>query len=210
MLAGRGTTPESGVPAWPSPCHSTSSHSLLHGIDTSNSALAHRYDEIPYDALPHRATHPGRMATVAALVGHVAADPDRCSVLEVGCSSGSNLIAMAVSLPAARFVGCDLSPRAIAEGRRTIEALALTNVTLVEGDLAALPSEHGVFDFIVAHGVYSWVPAHVRDGLLALADARLRGQRRSVRQLQRPARLPRSPGRLGHAAPVRGRHCRHA
>ena len=94
-------------------------------------------------------------------------------MLEVGCSDGSNLIPMAVSLPAARFVGCDLSPRALDAGRRTISALGLMNVTLVEGDLAAVSPAHGAFDFIVAHGVYSWVPPPVRDALFALASGRL-------------------------------------
>jgi protein-L-isoaspartate O-methyltransferase len=103
-------------------------------IDTSNAALASRYDEISYEAHPHAATHPDRLATVATFVGHIAPHVEQCSVLEVGCSDGSNLIPMAVSLPAARFVGCDLSPRALDEGRRTISALGLTNVTLVEGD----------------------------------------------------------------------------
>jgi len=46
---------------------------MLHSIDTSNIALVHRYDEIPYDALPHRATHPSRLASVATFVGHLAA-----------------------------------------------------------------------------------------------------------------------------------------
>ena len=142
-------------------------------IDTSNAALAGRYDEISYEAHPHAATHPDRLATVATFVGHIAPDVEQCSVLEVGCSDGSNLIPMAVSLPAARFVGCDLSPRALDEGRRTISALGLTNVTLVEGDLAAVPPAHGAFDFIVAHGVYSWVPPPVRDALFALACGRL-------------------------------------
>jgi len=92
------------------------------GIDTS-AALASRYDEIPYDALPHPTTHPGRLATVATYVGHVAPGVERCRVLEVGCNDGSNLIPMAVSLPAARFVGCDLSPRALDAGRRMVAEL---------------------------------------------------------------------------------------
>lgn len=142
-------------------------------IDTSNAALAHRYDEISYEAHPHAATHPDRLATVATFVGHVAPQVQQCSVLEVGCNDGSNLIPMAVSLPAARFVGCDLSPRALDAARRTVSALGLANVTLVEGDLAAIPPAHGAFDFIVAHGVYSWVPAPVRDALFALASERL-------------------------------------
>jgi len=146
---------------------------MLHSIDTSNIALVHRYDEIPYDALPHRATHPSRLASVATFVGHLAPRAESCSLLEVGCNDGANLIPMAVSLPGARFVGCDLSPRAIEQGRRTISALGLTNIVLVEADLATLASEHGEFDFIVAHGVYSWVPAPVRDALFALAAERL-------------------------------------
>ena len=141
--------------------------------DTSKVALANRYDEIPYDALPHPATHPARLATAATFVGHVAPGVARCRVLEVGCSDGSNLIPMAVSLPAASFVGCDLSPRALDAGRRTINDLGLANVALVEGDLAALAPAHGEFDFIVAHGVYSWVPPDVRDALFALAAERL-------------------------------------
>jgi SAM-dependent methyltransferase len=141
--------------------------------DTSNAALASRYDEVPYDALPHPATHPGRLATVATYGGHVAPGVERCSVLEVGCNDGSNLIPMAVSLPAARFVGCDLSPRALDAGRQTVAALGLANVTLVEEDLSTLAPAHGEFDFIVAHGVYSWVPPEVRDALFALAAQRL-------------------------------------
>jgi hypothetical protein len=31
---------------------------MLRSTDTSNTALAGRYDDIPYHALPHRATHP--------------------------------------------------------------------------------------------------------------------------------------------------------
>ena len=146
---------------------------MLSSIDTSNAALVHRYDEISYDAQPHPATHPARLATVATLVGHFAPSLERCSVLEVGCNDGANLTPMAVSMPAARFVGCDISPSAIAAGRQTIGALGLTNITLVEADLAALDRSHGEFDFIIAHGVYSWVPAPVRDALFGLAADRL-------------------------------------
>ena len=142
-------------------------------IDSSNAALASRYDETSYQALPHLATHPTRVATVATFFGHVAPRVEHCNVLEVGCNDGSNLISMAVSLPTAHFVGCDLSPRALDTGRRTIAALGLTNITLLQEDLAALAPAHGKFDFIVAHGVYSWVPPNVRDALFALAAERL-------------------------------------
>jgi protein-L-isoaspartate O-methyltransferase len=141
--------------------------------DTSNVALAARYDEIPYAALPHAVTHPDRLATVATFLGMHPPDVAQCCVLEVGCNDGANLIPMAMSLPSAEFVGCDLSARALAAGRRTIAELGLSNITLVEEDLAVLSPSHGTFDYIVAHGVYSWVPAQIRDALFALVNARL-------------------------------------
>jgi len=142
-------------------------------VTIPNTVLAERYDAIPYAAVPHPSTHPDRLATVAAFLGMDPPAVGRCRVLEVGCSDGANLIPMALGLPESRFVGCDLSQRALDAGRATIATLGLTNVTLVGEDLAALAPEHGSFDFIIAHGVYSWVPPHVRDALFALAARRL-------------------------------------
>jgi len=138
-----------------------------------NAALAARYDAIPYAALPHPLTHPDRLATVATFLGFEAPAPGRCSVLEVGCNEAANLLPMAVSLPGARFVGCDLSSNAVAAGRAAIAAVGATNIELRCEDLAALDPALGPFDFVIAHGVYSWVPASVRDALFALAGARL-------------------------------------
>lgn len=118
-------------------------------------------------------THPDRLATVASFLGLAPPSVPQARVLEVGCGDGANLIPMAATLPSGRFVGCDLSSRAIEAGRATIAALGLTNITLVQEDLTALAPEHGPFDYVVAHGVYSWVPPAVRDGLFALAAARL-------------------------------------
>ena len=142
-------------------------------LDSSNAALAARYDEIPYAAVPHPLTHPDRLATVATFFGRHPPDVARCRVLEVGCSDGANLVPMAVALPHARFVGCDLSARSIEKGRLTIEALGLANVVLVGEDIAKLSPAHGTFDYIVAHGFLSWVPPHARDALFALARERL-------------------------------------
>jgi SAM-dependent methyltransferase len=141
--------------------------------DTTNAALAARYDAIAYAALPHPLTHPDRLATIATFLGINAPPVGTCRVLEVGCNDGANLIPMAVGLPAAHFVGCDLSPRALATGRALVADLELANVTLVEEDLTALSPALGAFDYIIAHGVYSWVPATVRDGLFAMAAKRL-------------------------------------
>ena len=97
-----------------------------------------------------------------------------CRVLEIGCGDGSNLIPMACHLPESRFAGVDLSAAAIAKGRRTIDDLGLANINLVAADLRDIGPDYGSFDYIIAHGVYSWVPAPVRDGLLAVCGRRFR------------------------------------
>lgn len=139
----------------------------------SNEALVQKYGAVPYSAQSNALSHPDRLATVATLYSLSPPLPAACSVLELGCSDGANLLPMAASLPGARFVGCDLSPQAIESARAAADEIGLDNVALVAGDLRELPRALGPFDFIVAHGVYSWVPAPVRDALFALAREHL-------------------------------------
>jgi methyltransferase-like protein/cyclopropane fatty-acyl-phospholipid synthase-like methyltransferase len=126
------------------------------------------YEEVPYEGFALFLTHPNHLAAVARLFGVSAAEIETCRVLELGCARGDNLIPMAYSLPEARFVGIDLSPRQIAEGQAAIAELGLRNIALRQEDILELGPELGAFDFIVAHGVYSWVPDPVREKMLRL------------------------------------------
>ena len=140
---------------------------------SSNEALIEKYGTVAYAGQSNAQSHPERLATVASLYGLLPPPVATCRVLEAGCGDGANLLPMAAGLPDASFVGCDLSPQAIALGREAIAATGLANVTLVESDLRELPESLGEFDYIIAHGVYSWVPPAVRDALFALAARRL-------------------------------------
>jgi len=126
------------------------------------------YDEIPYTGRPYPDTHPDRLATIATLFGMKPAPIECCRVLEVACGDAANLLPMAYGLPGSEFAGFDLAPRPIAAGRRAVEHLGLANLSLAQRDLAEFPADAGRFDYVVAHGLYSWVPPDVRDGLLAL------------------------------------------
>jgi SAM-dependent methyltransferase len=125
------------------------------------------YDLIPYPSRVQLRLHPERTRTVARLLGVELADVGKCRVLELGCGDGLNLASMALAYPESQFVGIDLASRPIATGRELIGEVGLRNVELLEADLMGLPVDLGTFDYIIAHGVYSWVPPPVRDALLA-------------------------------------------
>jgi SAM-dependent methyltransferase len=132
------------------------------------------YDEVRYSNYPYGQTHPDRLATVAMLHGLDAPDPFHARVMEVGCGAGANLLAMAAATPGIRAVGVDLAASAIEEGQAAVAAIGLDNIELRQGDVRALTNgELGEFDFIVAHGVYAWIPPDARDALLALIDSHL-------------------------------------
>jgi SAM-dependent methyltransferase len=135
--------------------------------------LAAKYDTIAYAAQPCPWSHPDHLAAVATLFGLAPPATRTCRTLEVGCSDGANLLPMAVSLPHATFVGCDLAARPIDAAHAAVAAIGLPNIRFVQADLSALGEDIGTFDYIVAHGVYSWVPAAVRDALFALAAQHL-------------------------------------
>ncbi|MBK8738452.1 MAG: class I SAM-dependent methyltransferase [Betaproteobacteria bacterium] len=131
------------------------------------------YDQLQYDCLPFAQTHPARLATLALLFGLKPPAVETCRVLELGCGNGNNLIPMAGALPGARFVGIDLSARQVENGQALIKAAGLTNIELRHADIASSDAQDGAFDYIVAHGVYSWVPPKVRDRVLEICRANL-------------------------------------
>ena len=126
------------------------------------------YDVLPYESNPFRETHPQFLAALGRLLKVPAADPKACRVLELGCAGGGNLIPMAWQLPGSEFVGIDLEERQIRDGQALVEELGLANIRLSQGDILELGEELGRFDYIVAHGVYSWIPAPVREATMSL------------------------------------------
>jgi SAM-dependent methyltransferase len=134
---------------------------------------ANPYHQIPYNTVPRLATHPDRLAAVGTFFGMAPAPVTHCRVLEIGCGNGGNLIPMAYALPESRFTGVDLASDAIAAGRATAAALDLQNISLIPADLCGIDAGYGEFDYILAHGVYSWVPPVVRDRLVAVCRERL-------------------------------------
>jgi len=134
------------------------------------------YDEVPYPSYAFAATHPDRLATVATLLGMQPPPVEDCRVLELGCAGAGNLVPMAFSLPGSRFVGIDRSRREVDEGQALVAGVGLKNVELRAMDILEVDGRLGEFDYIIAHGVYSWVPAAVRAKILEICREQLAPQ----------------------------------
>jgi methyltransferase-like protein/2-polyprenyl-3-methyl-5-hydroxy-6-metoxy-1,4-benzoquinol methylase len=131
------------------------------------------YDELPYGDNCFPDTHPDYLATVGRLYGIDTPPVATCRVLELGCAGGGNLLPMAQELPGARFIGVDLSSRQIDSGKGLVDRLGLRNVELLAMSIMEVDERFGSFDYIICHGVYSWVPEEVRDKILEVCSSRL-------------------------------------
>ena len=138
--------------------------------DASTGVHETSYEMLPYPSRAFAETHPDHLTTLGRLFGLNPPAVERCRVLELGCAAGGNLIPMALSLPGSHFVGVDLSARQIVEGQATAAALGLTNVVLEVMSLADVGSNFGEFDFIIAHGLYSWVEQALREKIFAICS----------------------------------------
>jgi SAM-dependent methyltransferase len=135
--------------------------------------LGNAYDEIAYPSGAFPQTHPDRLAAHALLFGLAPAAAETGSVLEIGAGDGSNLIPMALTAPEGRFVGFDLAGEPVRRGNEVIAALGLRNIRLFQADILDVDFGDEKFDYIIAQGVYSWVPPPVREALMRLVGQRL-------------------------------------
>lgn len=134
---------------------------------------AFSYDTVPYPGRAFAQTHPDRLATMAALFGLDAPPPGACRVLELGCGDGGNLLPMALALPGSAFVGVDLSVPAIEQARAIASELSLENVRFEARGFDDYEVPAGSADYVIAHGVYSWLDEPLRERLMALCGRAL-------------------------------------
>jgi len=132
------------------------------------------YDEVRYPTFSHAQLHPDRLSIPAWLMGLDPAPAEDCRYLELGCGDGGTITALAMALPDSQFVGVDLAATAVERGRKTAEDVGVGNLTFVLADVADLPDSLGEFDYVVSHGVFSWVPEAARHGILRAFHERLR------------------------------------
>jgi SAM-dependent methyltransferase len=154
------------APAVVGPAHGSSDTEPM--AAHSDADAADDDDLLPYPSMPITHTQPAHLAALARLFGATAPAVDSARVLELGCASGGNIIPLAARFPLASFTGIDLSHRHIADGRKRIAALAIENIRLQQGDPATLDVAGERFDYVICHGVFSWVPKLTQDAIFRL------------------------------------------
>ncbi len=142
-------------------------------MDTQSAEIARSYDQVPYTSRPFPQSQPPRLAALATLFGLSPPDVSQARVLEIGCAAGGNIIPLAAAFPDAEILGLDLSSAQVGAGQARIRALGLKNIRLITTSVADVTRGLGTFDYIVCHGVYSWVPAAIRDAILRVTSENL-------------------------------------
>ncbi len=134
---------------------------------------------------------PQRLSLIALLAGQRPPRLDQpFHLVDFGCGQGVGLCLQAALHPQALFTGIDVLPTHISHGRQLAAAAGLTNVSFQDADLIALAAQSGAapttapqpplhpppgsIDFVVCHGVLSWVSREVQQAIWQLASSCLR------------------------------------
>lgn len=132
------------------------------------SDIKNSYDDLMYESKAFSQTAINNLEARARLMGLQPAPAANAKVLELGCSMGGNIITQALYYPDAEFAGIDLSGRQVAQGNAIIEKMGLKNVRLEEKDILTIDESFGKFDYIIVHGIWSWVPDAVKDKIFSI------------------------------------------
>lgn len=131
------------------------------------------YKELGYKSYPFPFTTPAYLEAYGILVGLKPPTAKTARVLELGATYGGNIISQAAHNPEATFVGIELSQDQVEKGNKIIGDAKLDNVSLVQGDILNFDESMGTFDYIIAHGFYSWISDEMKDKLLDIISHHL-------------------------------------
>jgi hypothetical protein len=138
--------------------------------------------DVPYMPGYYVQQSPVHMVVAARLAGvacDLPDDDDPVHYLELGCGIGLGALTLAAANSSWRVTGVDFNPAHIATARAFSRQAGIRNATFLEADLATLTEDRQAdaipeADFVSAHGLWSWVPAQVRAGMVSLLRRKVR------------------------------------
>ena len=131
------------------------------------------YADLGYLSQPFPYASAPFLESYARLLGLSPTPASTARILEIGSSYGGNLISQALFYPKATFTGIEIAPTQVSVGKTYIDQLGITNLDLFEGDVNESHQHLGIYDYIIAHGFYSWVDEETKDNFLRLCKEHL-------------------------------------
>lgn len=126
------------------------------------------YDLLPYESKAFPQSQPARLAAMAKIFGMKPRIVTKARVLELGCAAGGNIIPLALQYLGAEFIGVDLSRKQVAAGRARIAKLGIKNIELQCKSFTEILPNIGTFDYIICHGVFSWVERPLQQAIFEI------------------------------------------
>ncbi len=135
--------------------------------------------DVAYTSNFYREITPCWLGMTSLLLGHRPPDLARpFRYADLGCGNGFTALAVAASCPHAEVWGFDFNPAHIEFARALAARAGLTNAHFVETSFAALAvlADDALpdFDFMVSHGVLSWISPANRRNLMSVIAGRLK------------------------------------
>lgn len=125
------------------------------------------YDDFFFSSKPNPERSPNSFAVVANLFGAKTVDLHKSSILDIGCSTGANIQAIAWSFPNSQFVAFDSSEAQVEFAKKQSIAIGLENLSLHCSSIRDfIDANTKRFDYIICSGLFSWVTDDTREEIL--------------------------------------------
>src|SRR3990172_8128983 len=153
--------------------HNTATDPIKHNTEITGNDTRSSYDSVPYASFPYPYSSHERMYTIGKLFGLQPANYKKARVLELGCASGGNILQLASLCQDSEFVGIDASKVQIDMATSHVRNLSLKNMEFRCQSIMDITDDLGKFDYIITHGILSWVPQDVQDKIFAVCNNNL-------------------------------------
>ncbi len=131
--------------------------------------------EITYTNSFFSELNPHLLAYTAYIMGYEIPDVHKpFTYCELGCGSGFSLLTYAAANPHGFFIGVDFNTQHIKEAKEAAKKSNLTNILFIEKSIADILDDIPDCDFIVMHGVYSWVHSDIKKAIRTFIDKKLK------------------------------------
>ena len=138
--------------------------------DAVTQALAAAYDETPYQSNAFSISAPAICEPWRRCMASARARGERP---RSGIAAPAATCCPTPSPIPKPAVGVDLSVQQIEAGQSIVKAMGLKNLDLRAMSITDITPEFGQFDYIIVHGVFSWVPPEVREAILRVCRENL-------------------------------------